>query len=68
MHEKKIVFEDISSDMILRNKLQRQKLLSDSDIRFLQDIAVARDEVNNGVTRHEMVSIIQEITEKDRKI
>ena len=50
MHEKKIAFEDISSAMIFRNKLQRQKILSDSDIQFLQDIAVARDEANNGVT------------------
>ena len=53
--------------MIFRNKLQRQKLLSDSDIQFLQDIAVARDEANNGATRHEMVGIIHEMTGKDRK-
>ena len=32
MYEKKIAFEDISSAMIFRNKLQRQKMLSDSDI------------------------------------
>ena len=51
MHEGKVTFEYITSDMIFRNKLERQKLLSDLDIQFLQEIAVARDETINGVIR-----------------
>ena len=59
-------FENVLSDMIFRSKCKRQKLLYGSDIQFLQDIAVARDEVNNGMTQQEMISIIQELSSKDR--
>ena len=66
MREERIAFENVLSDMIFRSKCKRQKLLYGSDIQFLQDIAVARDEVNNGITQQEMITIIQELSSKDR--
>ena len=36
--------------------------MSEKDIAFLQDMYVARDEANNGMTRLEIVNLIKELS------
>ena len=49
--------EEITSDMIFKNRYGG--IMSEKDIVFLQDMSVARDEANNGMTRLEIVNLIK---------
>ena len=52
--------EEITSDVIFKNRYGG--IMSENGIAFLQDMSVARDEANNGMTRLETVSLIKELT------
>ena len=49
--------EEISSDVIFKKRYGG--IMSEKDIAFLQDMSVARDEANNGMTRLEIVNLIK---------
>ena len=52
--------EEITSDTIFKKRYGG--IMSEKDIAFLQDMSVARDEANNGMTRLEIVKFIKELT------
>ena len=51
--------EEITSNVIFKQR--GGGIMSKKDIEFLQDISVARDEANNGMTRLEIVNLIKEL-------
>ena len=52
--------EEITSNMIFKQR--GGGIMSKHDIEFLQDMSVARDEANNGMTRLEIINLIKELT------
>ena len=57
--------EGITSNMILKKRYGG--IMSEKDIAFMQDMSVARDEANNGMTRLEIVNLIKELTGVNEK-
>lgn len=56
---------EVTQDMIFLSskKTQRHSLLSESDKKFVADVAISRDLRNNGMTRAEMIAMIMELSQ-----
>ena len=60
--ENAIDFENITVGMVYPNS-EKVSLLGETDLKFLQDIIVDRDEANNGSGQSETIELIGEITQ-----
>ena len=54
-----ISIEDITIEMMHAN--ERDKLLGEKNLNFLQDVIVSRDNVNNGMCRAEVITLIGDL-------
>ena len=53
--------EDITMEMMHPN--ERDKLLGEKNLNFLQDVIVSRDNVNNGMCRAEVITLIGDLVQ-----
>ena len=59
-----IEFEHITREMMYPPTPKRhKKLLGEEDVKFLQYIIVSRNDVNNGMGRVEVVSLIEDLVQ-----
>ena len=56
-----ISIEDITMEMMRPN--ERDKLLGENNLNFLQDVIVSRDNVNNGMCRAEVITLIGDLVQ-----
>ena len=56
-----ISIEDIKMEMMHPN--ERDKLLGEKNLNFLQDVIVSRDNVNNGMCRAEVITLIGDLVQ-----
>jgi len=61
-----IRFGDITADMM--HKQKKQGLLGESDLKFIEDVIVTRDEANNGMGRGEVIHLISEVSQCSDRI
>ena len=58
-----IEFEQITREMMYPPIKHTTKLLEEKDLKFLQEIIVARDDANNGMGRKEVITLIGDLVQ-----
>ena len=64
--EDDVSFEDITTDMTCPNNvtpLRTKSLIGETDLKFLQEIIISRDEANNGLGRKEVITLIGDMAQ-----